>query len=193
MAYPVAVELEADPKIANWRPLVQWLLGLPHLVIANVLTNVGHVLAVVSWFAILFTGALPAGVAGFQCLVLRYNARAVSYALWLREPYPAFDFSMTTVDPTGDPVRVDIVPAYENRNKLTVALRFLWLVPGLLFGFVLSIAVLAVSFVSFFAVLTTGRYPTGLRSFMVRSGRYYTRLTAYGYLLTDEYPPLALD
>jgi hypothetical protein len=28
---------------------------------------------------------------------------------------------------------------------------------------------------------------------MVRAGRYFTRLTAYAYLLTDEYPPLALD
>ena len=48
-------------------------------------------------------------------------------------------------------------------------------------------------FASFFAVLTTGTYPAGLRDFMVRSGRYFTRLSAYGYLLTDDYPPLALD
>ena len=27
----------------------------------------------------------------------------------------------------------------------------------------------------------------------MRSGRYFTRLSAYGYLLTDEYPALALD
>jgi hypothetical protein len=193
MVYPVSLELDADTKIANWRPLVHWLLGVPHLVIANVLSNVAGVVAVVSWFAILFTGALPPGLAGLQCLVLRYNARAVSYALWLREPYPAFDFSTTSADPGGDPVRVDIVPAYENRNKLTVALRFLWIIPAALFGFVLSIAVAAVAFASFFAVLTTGTYPAGLRDFMVRSGRYFTRLSAYAYLLTDEYPPLALD
>ncbi len=193
MAYPVVLELHSDTKIANWRPLVHWLLGIPHLAIANVLGNVGGVLAVVSWFAILFTGALPPSLAAFQCMVIRYNVRAVSYALWLREPYPTFDFSATPADPGGDPVRIDIVPAYENRNKLTVALRILWIIPGILFGFVLSIAVFAVGFASFFAVLTTGNYPPGLRDFMVRCGRYFTRLTAYGYLLTDEYPPLALD
>jgi hypothetical protein len=192
MAYPVALELDSDTKIANWRPLVHWLLGIPHLAIANVLGNVGGVLAVVSWFAILFTGGLPPSLAAFQCMVIRYNVRAVSYALWLRESYPAFDFTMTGADPGGDPVRVDIVPASENRNRLTVALRFLWIVPAALFGFVLSIAACVVSFVAFFAVLFSGTYPAGLRDFMVRSGRFFVRLSAYGYLLTDEYPGLEL-
>ena len=76
-------------------------------------------------------------------------------------------------------------------QQAAVGLRFLWIIPAALFGFVLSIAVFAAAFASFFAVLTTGTYPSGLRAFMVRSGRYFTRLSAYGYLLTDEYPPLA--
>ena len=70
--------------------------------VANVLGNVGGVIAVISCFAIVFTGRLPDGLATFQCLVVRYTARAYSYALWLREPYPAFDFSMTPEDPGGD-------------------------------------------------------------------------------------------
>lgn len=193
MAYPVALEFDADTRIANWRPLVQWLLGIPHLAIANVLSNVGSVVALISWFAILFTGVLPAGLASLQCLVIRYNVRAVTYALWLRESYPAFEFSTAGADPGGDPVRVDILPAYENRNKLTVGLRIFWIIPAALFGFVLSIAVAAIAFVSFFAVLFTGNYPVGMRDFMVKCGRYFARLSAYGYLLTDEYPPMALE
>jgi hypothetical protein len=193
MAYPVAVELDSDTKIANWRPLVHWILAIPHLVVANVLSNVGNVVAVISWFAIVFTGALPPGLANLQCLVIRYNVRAFSYALWLRESYPAFEFSTTGADPGGDPVRVDIVPTYENRNRLTVGLRIFWILPAALFGAVLGIAASAVAFVAFFAVLFTGTYPVGLRDFMVRCGRYFARLSVYGYLLTDDYPPLALD
>ena len=32
--YPVQLEFHGDPRITRWRPLVQWLLVIPHLMIA---------------------------------------------------------------------------------------------------------------------------------------------------------------
>ena len=191
MEYPVNLELDAPLKVANWRPLVHWLLAIPHLVIANVLGNVGGVIAVVSWFIIVFTGRLPEGLANFQCLVIRYTARAYSYAFWLREPYPAFDFSMTPQDPGDDPLRVDIRPELEARNRLTVGLRFLWVIPIALFAALVGIAATVVVFIAFFAVLFTGRWPEGMRRFVIGAGRLSVRANAYAYLLVDEYPPFA--
>lgn len=193
MAYPVTLELEADTRIAHWRPLVHWLLAIPHLIVANVLSNLSGIVSVISWFIIVFTGALPPGLANLQCLVIRYNARAWSYALWLREPYPPFEFTMTPEDPGGDPVQVHFSPAYEARNRLTVGLRIIWAIPAVLFAVVLWLAATVVVLVSFFAVLFTGNYPAGMRNFVVGSARYFTRLSAYTCLLTDEYPPFALD
>lgn len=193
MAYPVNLELDARHEVANWRPLVHWLLAIPHLVVAQALSYVSQAIAVISWFIIVFTGSLPAGLANFQCLVIRYTARAYSYAGWLREPYPAFDFSMTGADPGGDPLRVDIEPALTDRNRLTAGLRLIWAIPAMIFGALLGIAVSVAMLVGFFAVLFTGRWPDGLRGFVVGCGRYFVRLTAYVDLLTDEYPPFALE
>jgi len=193
MEYPVDLELDAPMEIARWRPLVHWLLDIPHLVLANLLGNVAAVIAVISWFAIVFTGRLPEGLANFQCLVIRYQARAYSYALWLREPYPAFDFSMTPSDPGGDPLRVELHPQLENRNRLTVGLRLIWIIPVALFLAVIGVATLAVALVAFFAVLFTGRWPEGMRRFIVGSMRLSARVSAYGYLLIDDYPPFALS
>ncbi len=36
--------------MANWRPLVHWLLDIPHLIVANALAQVASVIALVSWF-----------------------------------------------------------------------------------------------------------------------------------------------
>ena len=32
--YPTRLEFHGTPRIARWRPLVQWLLAVPHLLIA---------------------------------------------------------------------------------------------------------------------------------------------------------------
>ncbi len=191
-SYPVQFEIDAPPEVANWRPLVHWILAIPHLVIANVLSNVASVLALVSWFIIVFTGKLPDGIANFQCMVLRYELRTYSYALWLREPYPPFDFDMVGPDPRTDPVRVDLTPQLDGRNRLTVGLRIIWIIPIAVFAFVVVIAAWFVMIVAFFAVLFTGRWPNGLRRFIVGTGRLWLRVSAYGRLLVDDYPPFSL-
>jgi Domain of unknown function (DUF4389) len=52
---------------------------------------------------------------------------------------------------------------------------------------------LLVWLISFFAVLFTGRWPEGLRTFVVGYMRWVTRVEAYIGLLTDAYPPFRLD
>jgi hypothetical protein len=44
----------------------------------------------------------------------------------------------------------------------------------------------------FFAVLFTGRWPQGLFDFIAGTLRWAYRVTAYVFLLTDEYPPFSL-
>lgn len=193
MSYPVEVTLDAPTEVANWRPLVHWLLAFPHLLIAGALSSLGSVVALVSWFIIVFTGSLPPAIASLQCLVIRYHVRSTSYVLWLREPYPDFDFTMSGQDPGGDPIRVDIDVQLEGRNRLTVGLRFLWIIPIAIFAALIYVAATVVAVVGFFAVLFTGSWPEGLRGFLVRTIRLVTRLSAYGYLLVDDYPPFALD
>ena len=192
-AYPVQLSLDAPLEVARWRPLVHWLLAIPHLIIANILGNLAGILAIVSWFVILFTGRLPAGIANVQCLVLRYEMRAYSYALWLREPYPPFEFDTATTDPGTDPVRVDVAPQLDASNRLTVGLRIIWAIPYIVFTAVLVIAMWFVVLASFFVVLFTGRWPDGMRRFVVGVGRVSLRANAYVRLLVDEYPPFTLD
>ncbi len=191
-APPAEMQLDAPHEISNWRPLVNWLLAIPHLVVANALSNVANMLAVISWFSILFTGRLPDGIARFQCMSLRYEARAYSYVAFLRQPYPQFEFDMATADPRSDPLRVDIAPQLENRNRLTVAFRIILIIPVLAYTALIAIAAILAIIAAAFAVLFTGRWPHGLRTFVIESGRLLLRVSAYARLLTDTYPSFAL-
>ncbi len=193
MTYPAAVDIQTPERIARWRPLVQWILAIPHLIIAGALGHVAGAVAIVTWFVVLFTGRLPEGLANFQVMIIRYSARANLYAGFLYEEYPPFEFSMTTDDPGGSPVTLWVHPQLENRNRLTVGLRFIWVIPALLFAFVIWIVGALAWFLAFFAVLFTGRWPAGLHRWVMKLQRVSLRVTAYAYMLVDEYPPFSTD
>lgn len=189
----VLLELDGPDPIANWRPLVHWLLAIPHLVIGGALSYVAGALGLISWFIIVFTGRLPQGLANFQCMLIRYQLRAYTYLFWLRESYPPFEFSMTGADPGGDPLRLDFTVQLEDRSRLSVGLRFIWLIPAMFFAAFVGLGAILVAFLGFFAVLFTGKWPEGMRQYMVGYLRVSARISAYTYLLTDEYPPFSLS
>lgn len=193
-AIPTAdMHLDSPRETQNWRPLVNWLLAIPHLVIANALGNVANILSVISWFSIVFTGRLPDGIARFQCMILRYEARAYSYLAFLRQPYPQFEFDMANSDPGSDPLRVDFAPQLADRNRLTVAFRIILIIPVVVYTTLIAIAAITAVIAAAFAVVFTGRWPQGLRSFVINAGRLTLRVNAYGRLLTDTYPSFALS
>ena len=191
MDYPAQLDVQTPDKVANWRPLVHWLMAIPHFIISYVLTIVAEVVAVISWFAILFTGKLPEGLANVTCMALRYQMRTQAFAGFLHEEYPPFDFTTTPADPGGTPVTVNFVPALGGRNRLTVALRIIWLIPAAIVTFLILIVAVICHFIAFFAVLFTGKWPVGLLGWVMKGLRASLRLNAYAFLLTDEYPPLS--
>jgi hypothetical protein len=193
-AYPATMRFDPPERIAHWRPLVHWLLVIPHLVVVYVLQIVAEVLAIVSWFIVLFTGRLPAGIAGFQAMYLRYALRTMTYAAFMREEYPPFTFATTPADPGDDArARVELTPALTDRNRLTTAFRVILVIPHAIVLALLWIAAAVVVVIAFFAVLFTGRWPAGLRDFVLGVARWWLRVDAYVLLLTDEYPPFSLD
>lgn len=190
MEYPAQLEIDTPDKIANWRPLVHWLMAIPHMIISYVLTIVAEVVAVIAWFAILFTGKMPEGLANMICLALRYQTRTYAFVGFLHEDYPPFEFSSTPGEPGGTPVSVTFVPAVSGRNRLTVGLRFLWFIPAAIVTAIIGIIGAVCLLIGFFAVLFTGSWPAGLRDWVLKAMRASLRLNAYVLLLTDEYPPL---
>ena len=193
MTYPATFGFDPPERVANWRPLVQWILAIPHFIIGYLVGIASAVCVVIAWFAILITGNMPKGLAELICMAHRYQGRAIAYAGFLHDEYPPFDFTTSAADPGGQPVRFDSEPALEGRNRLTVLLRILWMIPAYIFFYIIYLVAGVVWFISFFAVLFTGRWPQALLNFAQGAFRVGNRFGAYATLLTDEYPPFALD
>jgi hypothetical protein len=191
-AYPVQLDLEAPREVARWRPLVHWLLAIPQLLVLNVLQTVQQVLALVSWFAILFTGNIPRGIFDFMAMILRYQWRVYSYLAFMREPYPPFDFTASTLDPGDDPARFSI--EYPERlSRGLIFVKWLLAIPHFIALFFVFIATVFVLIAGWFAVLFTGRWPEGMRNFVIGATRWSMRVSAYFFLMTDQYPPFSLE
>ena len=190
--YPVQLDLEAPLEVARWRPLVHWLLVIPHWVILYFLGIALAVLAFISWFAILFTGNIPRGLFDFMAMVLRYQWRTYSYISWMREPYPPFDFTPAEADPGNDPARFSIEYP-EKLSRLLIFVKWLAVIPHVIALFFVFIGAFFVWIASFFAVLFTGRWPEGMRRFLIGTFRWSMRVTAYAYLMTDQYPAFSLE
>jgi hypothetical protein len=192
--YPAVLEIDQPTRVANWRPLVHWLLAVPHWLVLYVIGLVAEVVAFVAWFAILFTGKLPAGMANLIALAVRYQNRVLAYVQFMREEYPPFTYDTTFPDPGDYPgVRTQLVPELEGRNRLTTAFRFILVIPHVIVLALLAIVVWFAMIGAFFVVLFTAKWPDGLFNFVLGFMRWSTRVNAYFLLLTDEYPPFSMD
>jgi hypothetical protein len=191
-AYPVQVELDAPLEVARWRPLVHWLLAIPHIIVMQILGYVQFVLVIVAWFAILFTGNIPAGLFNAMAMIMRYQWRTYSYMYFMREPYPPFEFDARNIDPESDPARFSV--AYPERlSRLLIFVKWLLVIPHFIALIFVFIAGFFVGIAAFFAVLFTGRWPEGMRRFLIGATRWSMRVNAYMFLMTDVYPPFSLE
>jgi hypothetical protein len=191
--YPTQLEFHGSQQIARWRPLVHWLLVIPQLLIANALSTLRAVLTLVALFTVLFTRHIPRPLFDAIAMTFRYEWRVTSYALFLREDYPPFDFQSAADDDGADPHTVVTFTYPEQMSRWQPLVKWLLAIPHYFVLIGLAIAAVAVMVIGFFAVLITGAYPQGLRDFLVGVYRYNLRVQAYAGLLTDEYPPFTLQ
>ena len=166
--HPAARDLDAPAKIARWRPLVQWLLAIPHLLIVGVLGYVIYVVYLINFFAVLFTRRVPEGLHNFNVMFERYSWRATSYAGFMTDKYPPFDFSQVAMDPGDQPATTSLERAVQ-LNRFLPLVKWLLAIPHYIVLTILLIVGLVLWIVAFFAVLITGKFPLGIRSFLVGS------------------------
>jgi hypothetical protein len=199
-AYPVSFAVE--PQLSGRNRLTtgfRIILAIPHVILAGgtgigfgwwwsagVLGTAAAVMAVIAWFALVFAATHPRGLWDFAAFYLRWRARSVPYLMLLRDEYPPFG---EETYPTTFAVEWPTSP----RNRLSIGLRIFYVIPHVIVLVFLNIAWFLTSIVAWFAILFTGRYPSGLYGFAVGVLRWDLRVEAYLLLMRDEYPPFTLS
>ena len=94
--------------------------------------------------------------------------------------------------PGGYPVRFDI--EYPDRlSRWLIFVKWLLAFPHFLILYALGAVAAVITFIAWFAILFTKRYPRGLFDFVVNVNRWNANVLAYYGLFRDEYPPFSWE
>ena len=182
--YPVVTEFDRQEEYSRFLPIVKGLLLIPHWFVL-IFIFIGALFATIyAWFAVLITGKYPEGVYRFLTGTFRWGTRVSAYALLMTDRYPPF-----SLEPDDDyPARYDL--AYTGEiARWRPLVHWLLVLPYMFVATILMYFAYIVSFIAFWVILFTKKFPQSLFDFNVVALRWQNRSTAYMYFMTERYPP----
>ncbi len=184
--------IDSPTEIARWRPLVHWLLFIPHALILYGLRGLACVVALVYWLVLVFTGRLDRNLFGMMAMYERYGTRATGFLLGFSEISPPFDFQMGGSDNDAySPVTLDL-PEPPATGSRKLAFNVVLAIPHYLVLAFYAIGAIAAIVFAWFAVLFTGSWPRGLRNYLVNVNNYYYQVWLYATMVEPQYPRFSL-
>ena len=182
--YAVVTEFDHQEEYRRLLPLVKWLLLIPHW-FALLFIWIGAFFALVyAWFVVLFTGKFPKGVHGFLVGTWRWTTRASAYGLLMTDAYPPFSLDSDE----AYPARVEI--AYtEEIARWRALVHWILVIPYAIVANILMNLAYIISFLAFFTILFTKRFPKGMFDLNVVALRWQNRSSVYTCFMTEKYPP----
>jgi hypothetical protein len=188
--YPVTLDVDyPDRKLNRLSSFFRFVTIIPAAIILAFVsgTENGPFLFLPTLLMILIRRKYPRWWFDWNLNMARFSARVAAYAALLTDEYPSTEReqSVHVVIPYPD-VRKDLLPG------LPLVKWFLAIPHAVILVF-LGIAAAVCVLVAWLAILFTGRYPRPLFDFVVGTGRWGLRVSAYAILLvTDVYPPFSL-
>ena len=186
MSYPVGFEMDYVRRRSRLTTFFRYILAIPQFVFAWFYAIAFYVVLVIAWFALLFTGRWPRGLYGFAGGFLRYITRFSAYFFLGVDNYPPF----SGAEDDSYPVRVHIAPPLDRYSRLKVFFRPIYALLAIVIRYALGVVLSFVAFLSWFAIVITGRQPASLQNALNFSLSYTTRSDALIFLITQTYPAL---
>lgn len=87
-SYPVELRIAERAPQNRWKVGFRIVLALPALMIASAYGTLLFAIALLGWFASLFTGRMPLGLRNAGALGLRYSAQFYGYVFLVTDAYP---------------------------------------------------------------------------------------------------------
>lgn len=185
--YPVRYEADYVEPQNRAKAFFRWLLVIPWYVLGSVYALVAQVVAVIAWFALLFTARYPQGLYDFNVGFLRFMGRVYAFAMLQTEAWPPFGFDQDA----KYPVRVLADPPLEKYNRWKVLFRLIIGIPAMFMVILFQSLYLTAAMIAWLHIVFIGRTSGGIHNALTAGLAYQVRTTAYFLLLTETLPPVS--
>ena len=187
--YPVAVDGEYQERVNRFLWLIKWVLVIPNELVLYLFSIPTIVTYLLAWLIIIVTGRYPNSLWGYHLGLIRWSWRLNFYAYQMggTDRYPPF--SLADRDYPAS-ISIDYP---ERSSRLKALFRWILIIPHWIIVWILSTVVKVLVVIALVVVLFTGSYPRQIFDFNLAMNRWRYRVSAYGALLRDEYPPFGFD
>jgi hypothetical protein len=181
---PISFESDYDIERSRLTTFFRLIIAIPWLIWVYIYGIGAQIVAIIAWFAMLFTGRYPEGMYSFVAGYLRLSTRVSAYAALLTDELPSFG-----AGPEPEyPVKVDVAPPQERYNRWKTFFKLVLYFPQALIVNVLAYVLIAAAFISWFRILFSGRKSITMHEALVVSIAYFVRSTGFLLLLTEAHP-----
>lgn len=138
----------------------------------------------ISWFAIVFTRRYPQSLYDFHASFARYATYVYAYVYLATDRWPGF----SGADEVDYPVHLRLGPPLPEYNRMKTLFRLIVGIPVYLIAYAMNIVAQVGAFISWFAIVFTGKQPQGIHQMLRLGLSYQQRALPYGLLLTEDWP-----
>ena len=179
---PIRLEVTDGTRRSRLTVFFRLALAVPHLVWLSLWGILALLVAILNWFAVLFSGGSAPALHRFLAAFLRYQTHVLSFLYLVANPFPGF------VGAAGSyPVELHVAEPVR-QNRWTAFFRLVLAIPALLLAGAFSQVLLVVAVLGWFVGLFTAEMPIGLRNLGALAVRYNAQAYGYVLLLTGAYP-----
>jgi Domain of unknown function (DUF4389) len=184
--YPVQYAAEHVEHHSRLTSFFRYFTAIPAALLTILYMFAAHIVVIIAWFAIVFTGRYPEGMYDFVGGALRNLFRLNAYSHLVTDQYPPWN---GTPDPAY-PVQIGIAPALEHYSRAKAFFRIILAIPVMIIAYVFQLIASVGALCAWFVILFTGKMPEGLQNLIDMGLRYMTQAYAYYWLITETWPPL---
>lgn len=182
--YPISYDVDYEVERNRLTTFFRLIIGIPWMIWLQLYGIAATVVAVIAWFALMFTKRYPQGMYGFVAGYLRLQARVAGYLFLLTDELPPFSGKADA----DYPVRVDIASPQPEYRRSRTFFKYLVAFPQQVVAGGLGTALMGASFVTWWRILFTGKQSIMMHDALLGSAAYVTRSAGFLLLLTEAHP-----